>query len=64
MNESMLRLQESINQKFDRAFRFIYPTEQQRSWVAMRYLQRKRHPELKPIEHDFTYFKIRGTLEG
>lgn len=49
-----------LDHQFDRAFRFVYPTIQERNWVAMRYLQRKHHQDLKRIEHNFELFMIRG----
>lgn len=53
-------IQAALDNQFDRAFRFVYPSEQERNWVAMRYLQRKHHKGLKPIEHNMALFIIRG----
>jgi len=55
-------IQAALDHQFDRAFRFVYPTKQERNWVAMRYLQKKRCPKLglKTIEHNMELFKIRG----
>lgn len=51
-----------MDHQLDRAFRFVYPTVQERNWVAFRYLQKKKCPKLglKRIEHNFELFKIRG----
>ena len=53
-------IQAALDHQFDRAFRFVYPTIQERNWVAMRYLQRKHHKGLKRIEHNMELFEIRG----
>lgn len=49
-----------MDHQLDRAFRFVYPTVPERNWVAFRYIQRRKHPELKRIEHNPELFKIRG----